>query len=97
MVSHFKHSELKYSLLIRFNKCWNDFQLDLEPLEIMDFMYADLTLTESHIQRLKTIITREERVNYIRSLITEEIQSYCPGNIWILLLNCPSLFFRFIN
>ena len=81
MCSDFKDSELQYALLIRFNKCWNEFQLDLEPKEIMDFMYADLTLTEPHFQRLKSIITREDRVNYIRSLITEEIQSLCPGNV----------------
>ena len=81
MCSAFKDSELKYALFIRLNKCWNEFQLDLEPKEIMDCMYADLTLTESHLQRLKSIITREDRVNYIRSLITEEIQSLCPGNV----------------
>ena len=74
MCSDFKDSELKYALLIRFNKCWNEFRLDLEPMEIMDSMYANLTLTESHLQRLKSIVTREDRVNYIRSLITEEIQ-----------------------
>lgn len=86
MCSDLKPCELQSALLIRFDKCWNEFQLDLEPLEIMDFMYADRALNEPHLQRLKSINTREDRVFYLRSLVSEEIQSFCPG-VGIFLRN----------